>query len=1511
MARWLRDADTGELFREDELDPSSYEPLTDFQDVAPREPQTQFPSWLTSGIGTSVPARSLASIAKSGASLEQMLGDLASNIPGLENNALQRDALLNRRMAEDLVNQARQENKVEPGSWQDIGGAVAGELIPSLGTLGYGLARAVGKGALSMLPAVFPSATKYGDLTEQGVGGGEAGLAALGSFGMNSLLNRFDVGAALNPAVSTAKRVGQTALTGGATNAVGTYGDALIDKAVGAPQTRDQFINNLLSSAATGAATGAGFGAMASLKPSLDVQAPEGQSTADLLARMEQDTPKVVSEPLPPKSSLVSDADIPLIEAAPPEPRPLVQVEDVYRARDLAGRQREIDDLFFPEDSELSYLRQSDPTSTSQVIDIQKMSPSGAKIIGNLDEGTPLTPLERQVADQVSARSKSRIADERISENEATLRELLAKRSETRNSGSRSSSTPDSELLLKVDESSESFPQPIIKSVSEASAKQASNITLPPGVESSTSPLPLSLVPDRLKPAPPPSPQLEQVDVYQSRGPAETFRYDPLSEQVANLTRGSSSGLTDSELPIIGQEPLQNQAPELVTPESLGSKPGELWVDPTSDIGVRREAAKRLVNGQRTTSPTIISAENVNPPKTDGPSITPVEVYNARVTEDKVAQVKPKGTQPNDLPNALGKRRATRTKKQVTRSESGHMRIDQFPLIGDAIDLVRWMRDRKDKTGGGVNGYQDWSPTNKRYEEGTWGRLWEWMDTTRRKEPASAAFIDGQWRIPQDTHAIVWDADETLAPYKNPDLTPKERQGVNNYLQAARVLGSREKGYTVSAETAAKAGLNQKQIDAALAVKRWSNFFADIFENDSLAQAEHYAQMESIKAPNDEYRAKIAKTLEETKAKIAETFKGWRDSNYVPFDRYGEHYINVISPDGKLLARQQFESKNDPAFKKAVAHYQQLATQSGEYAGAKVQYGRQAPSKLLQYDGISKDILDYLGEDPSSDPINGFSRHLKTPRMIDGKLALVPGQNADVGRAIADYTVGAARLLAFRRANRVADIELATSLAGDDKINLRNKLIEFKDSLNKPTGGFSKALNEYFNAAYIGGNARVPIADQLGFFQMQTMVLSKYLKGIDPERIEFKTYGNLAKYYFGRGIDADMSVGIKEAQRKGLIPTDTFKTYLRARRGPSDVMQAMSTVKDAYFSLKSLSERTVDAGAFMSGWEAWKKLPAETKKTISQQQFAENMIREMKAVPSQSELPPNALFKSPVGRLATKFRLYQVKLAKTIGETPMPGKLRGALRTFLTVGVSGLPLVKEAFNLSRGLGVEPEDKLREMGAGAATMYGPFSALTGVDFSGTAGFGEVFPSQAENPFSKLALGMIGAPFEAGLKALQYAERGQGKKALAQIPVSNLLSNYLNQSDWADRGVVTMGGQAVIPRDDVRGVDRLKKLAGLQPLAVKEAMVKENRFKQAEAKARDNDFINQRLGEALGLGKTEDARAVIREAREKGLQFNMQSVKKAIGKIRGQRPSSPKRAREEVAQIDRIYGGALRD
>lgn len=1588
MARWLRDAETGELFQEDELDPSSYESLSDFQTTAPSEPEMpeyEFPTWLTSGLGSSIPARTVASLVGGGSAINELLGDLAANVPGLQDNFFQRSGREGRQVADALVEQARRDNQIEPGSFQDIAGTVAGEVLPSLGTLGYSLLRGAGKGLLSVAPALMPAANKYTDLSDKGVSGLDAGLAAAGSLAFNSLLNRFDVGAALNPLTSTGKRIGQTALVGGATNAAGAYGDALIDKQVGAPQTRDEFMTNLATSTAAGIGTGAGFGAMGAIGRAADTQVPDGQDVGDLMARMEQEVPQnpqasseqaarafneyasdpfqnfmEMPEPFAGGSTLIPDsmvrtvrgkapAEVDPLANITPDEAPLIQIEEASRARtpEEIGRAREVldvitpwqsdnvrqrrlEDVFMPVDSELAGLRESLPVGTLAPSDGQR-SPIVKPFTQKGAVNKTLSADEQNVVRAVLEAEPAR-------KSKAEQAEILARREEARANNKGNVIGRGDELVIKSPEGTNSFPDPVKLISVEPEPSSAGTIQVEDAYRART-PEQISEAKQTLQDA-----SWEVFSREDGRPPQRPIvapkeqipLFDPRVEQWVAAVKPQGTAPDDLRN-ALGKRAATRRAKkpsEQSAPQDVRSLESEYSAASGAYDRLLTEHAKQIVDIVEPLQAQARKLESVlfdlrvaaKEGKVKGPRKlgfvnkdklfkNPAEEMDAAYKNSvySLAQLRTRieneTARATELLTQRDAARETLTKlseqlkqrpkvKGITSKEAGFV---------DLSDLAEFFRKRRDKIESQkIAGYQDWSDSNKRYADGSWGRRWEWMDTTKRKEPASVPFIDSQWRIPQDTHAMVWDADETLAPYKSPELSPKERQGVNNYLQAARILGSKDKGYKVSAETAASAGLSPKQVEAALAVKRWSDFYADIFENDSIAQAEHFAAMETLKAPNDEYKATIAKRLVETKAQIAETFKQWRDSNYVPFDRYGEHYVNVFAPDGTLLAREQFESKNDPGYKKAIAHYQELAKQSGDFAGATVKVGRQAPRQLLQDFEVNQDVLDILGTDGSGQPVTGFSRHFKNAKLI-------PGYNRDLDRAITDYTVGAARLLAFRRANRVAEMELATNLAGDDKINLRNKLIEFKDSLNNPRGEGAKLINEYFNFAFIGGNARVAVADTLGFFQMQPMVLSKYLKkGIDVEKVELKTYGNLLGYYFGRKLYDGMSAGIKEAQRKGLVPTDTFKTYLRARRGPSDTMKAMTTVKDAYFSLKALSERTVDAGAFMSGWEAWKRLPADVKKTVSQQQFAENMIREMKAVPSQMELPPNALFKTETGRLVSKFRLYQVKLAKTIAETPMPGKLRGALRMFLTVGLAGLPIVgKEVFTGLRTMGIEPEDKLREAGLGSEVMYGPLSALTGVDWSGTAGYGEVFSSQAENPFSKFALGMLGAPAEAVLRAAQYLDRGQTRKAVASLPMSNLLSNYLNQADWGDRGVVTMGGQAVIPRDDVQGVDRLKKLFGFQPLRVKEAMVRENRFKQEEAKARDTNFINQRIGEAVGLGNFAEAFALRQEARDQGIKVNENSVKDYAKKIRGERPRIPKKAKGEVRRLEQIYGSALRD
>ena len=1540
MARWLRDADTGELFREDELDPSSYESISDWEPIDSTEndsPQYEYPEWLTSGL-TSIPAKTLGSLASGGASAERMLGDLFANVPGLEDNWLQRNAAVNRQAIDDLLSQTRKDNNQEPGSFRDIATSATGAALGGLSTLGTGLALNAGRKALAVMPALFPSADKYSALRDEGVSGLDASIAAGESLALNSLLNRFDVGAALSPG-PTGRRILQSGTVGSGTNLFGAYADALIDKSVGAAQTPEEFYTNLATAGAAGGLMGAGFAGLASPRVNADTTVPEGQSAANMLAQMEQDAaPQSVSDiapqpgidafndyandpfqvlKVPPAygggNTIVPEADVPLIDPGQPQPEPLIQVEDGYRARDLVSRQRELENMFLPEGSELATLRQTGPSNPKQVIPGSRTTkPATEPVVLVTNDEFGLSPIEREAANKVRVASNTRIRQAQIAENEAGLRELLAKMDETRRPVKASSMRSDKELTLRIGEQNASFPEPIIKNLSELSQRPATRVQLPPGAEVESSPLPLSLVPDRLKPPPQPGPDIQLVEGYQSRNPPEVINYDPLADRVSQLARGPSNLVFEADVPIIGQDPAPIQSQEIISPDAANTTPGSLYIDPQSEIGVQRAAAQRLVNAERQQAPSLITEEGYS-------ARTPEQIAEAQefrrqvemiglqpreqlalFTEDEVARIKPEGTLPDDARRAIGKRAATRRKAPVTSKEAG------FVNLSDLEPVANWIRGRFVKApavqkANDLPDYQAWSKTNKRYDKGTWGRTVEWMDTTARKNPEAAKFIEGQWKIPQDTAAIVWDADATLDAYNSPDLTPAERRGVDSYLQAARVLGSRDAGYVVNPETAAKAGLSGKQVQAAIAVKNWSNLFADMFENEALAQAEHNAEIATIKAPpSDAYKTAIATKLAADKVKIGETFSEWRKSNYVPFDRYGDHFLNVFDANDNLIARQQFESPKDPDFAVAKRHYEELAKQPGEFFGATIKYGRQDPARLVQFDGASKDLLDILGKDAEGEPITGFSRHLKNAKLIKG-------QNPDLERAISSYTVGAARLLAFRRANRVAEIELATTLRGDDKINLANKLKEWKTSLNTPTSEAFKAINEAFNFAYIGGNARTPTADLIGALHMQPLVLSKHLKGMQPEAVAVKTIGNLAKWYAGKGIDPTLAAGLKEAQKKNIIPDDTLKKHMRKSRGPSKTMQGLSQAKDAYFILKSASERFVDAGAFMSGWEAWKRLPPQNRKGVSQQQFAENMVREMRAVPSQMELPANALFKTETGRLITKYRLFQTKILKALGETSLPGAVRYMVSVGMTTGLMGLPFVgREAFSALRAAGYEPEDKLRKEGAGSALMYGPLSKATGIDFSGSAGYGEVFPLQSANPFQKMALGIVGAPAEALQRAGQFYARGQTDRAIASLPISNLLSNYLTQADWGDRGVVTMGGKAVIPKDEVAGADRIKKLLGYQPLAVKEAMVLENRKKQAASQAVDNDHINQRIGEAEGLGDYKTADALRQMASEKGLRINKQSIRRYRDMIQGKDKKYPKAARALIDQLEETYG-----
>jgi hypothetical protein len=858
------------------------------------------------------------------------------------------------------------------------------------------------------------------------------------------------------------------------------------------------------------------------------------------------------------------------------------------------------------------------------------------------------------------------------------------------------------------------------------------------------------------------------------------------------------------------------------------------------------------------------------------------------------------------------KRKQPTTKREVfgveINPEGGKLSVN---WIAELLNNKKLQKDLPD--------YKDVSATNKRYAK-LWPQMLEWMDTTRRKNPQAAGFIDAYWKVPQDLNSITYDAKLTLEPYLA--LTAQERASVDNYLAAARVMASRSDramkyqrdlqlpagsgaGYKISPETAAKMGLNEKQTAAALAVNKWSNEMLNVLEDHAVRVAEHA-------------EGKKGQTLASDKRKeISARFEELRNSNYVPFNRYGEHYINVFDKDGVLAYRYQFDSKSDTNYVKTKNQFESLTKQQGnDLFGGRVEYGRSDPPKLNEHDGVPSDILEILNDDGAQGEVRGFYKHLKPA-------ALVGGQRLDLLRSISEYTTGAAKLVSLQRAKMTGERELLVmspgGLRSPDNRNLERKLIAWADGFNQPTSPAFQAINNAFNVAYIGGNLRTPTADMLGRVQLQYPLMSKYLKKFEPETTFANGIGKEMRWWFSSDESfskayPELSGGIREAQRKGIIPTNIYKTFLRNARGESQGASAFKNkVHDLYFGLKEISERSTDLGGFILGWEMYPQYmegKGAGKDSRSRQQFAEDFVRESRAVPSQAELP--AAFRKETVRLATKYRLYQAKILKSLSQAGWGQWARYLASTGLTTGVVGTIFARDIFSAARFGGIEPEDKLREMGLGSEVMYGPMSALTGIDFSGSAGFGEIFPGAGGNMVSKALLGMAGAPFEAATRAFNYYERGQNNKAIGSLPfMPNPVSNFLTQKDWGERGVVTLGGKAVIPRDEVRGVDRFKKLLGYQPLRVKEAMVLENRKKQAANTGRATGFYNQRVGEALGLGNVEEAQALIQQAQEEGVKLNTNSVKNYAAKIQGRDGTIPKKAKGEVRRLEQIYGSALRD
>lgn len=1497
MTRWLRDAETGELFPADELDPSSYDVIGS-ETFGPPQRQYEYPDWTTSLGG--IPARGIASAASGGAGALELLGDAT----GLE--SLKSFAQDTKTRARDLAEQARQQNDIESGSGWDIAQGAAGDLLVNAPMIAKSILATGGKLAGGAAMSMLPSLQKYSNLRDRGVEASDAAVGAGESFALNSLLNLFDLGSISKGSGATSalqqlyRRAVPTLATNVATNAASSAGDLLVDAQARVPQSQEEFVNSLKANTIAGLGTGAlftGLGALPRVRAG-DTPNVEAQSMLDTLMQDAPNNPpdnsggavggsgrEVLGLPelnFQPYSRTTA-SDVPVIEK-PSIEDPLIQPVEGYRARDLEAQQRQVDDFFYPEDSELAYLRQTTPSKPKDVIDIQKGEPSKQKVIDSVQWDAQLTPQERQAADLILQRSAKRSAQARVEDNQAAFDELMSKREEARRPGKESYSTADSALVIKSGENSESFPQPIMRSLAEATQSQSSGIVLPPGVERPSVPGPEALAPARARgPIEESTPSIEQVDVYNSRTPPEVIPTEQLPVK--------SRLVSDSEVPLIGHQVGQPVETQVLPFDASQSSSQSIYLDPASDVAQQREAAQRLVRGERQSAPPIVTPSAELPPGNSSPIVIE-DWYRARSTE------------PQKQRRRVAQRIANSTKKKTSRAEAGMAATE---LLFAPYHFVKWASDKiavKGDAPTNIPEFKEMSDGNKRYTS-FWGKNLEWITTTKARNPQAANFVDAVTNSFSDRSTLVFDFNETIAPFR--ELPQAEKNKVGAFLRSARAAVSQSKDPTrgVSLENARRVGLTDAQAKAAVSVDRAMGNFLDSLQAEAVEQAVHQQRVRALKSGRaNEGFEQLAKDMQDIEARFIDL----RDKSYIPFNRYGKVYITLLNPDGSTAEHRQFISK-DKNYRAALATMAADAKQKG----LTLKHGEQPPRSDNEYAGVPQDILDILGDEAGIKSIDGFSRHLK-------EFKLVKGEDPDVEQAISEYALGASRFIALRRAKRAVEWELATNLAGDNNIALRDKLLSWWNGVQEPGSKIFKNFNDAINFAYIGGNARVAWADMLGKVQMQYPKLSDYVGGFGAERIFLKTIGHEVDWWrsktkedFARRTGKggfELWDGIVEAQRKGLVPTGIQKRLARIARGRKNSF--VDYALDMHFALKDISERSSDVSGFINGWNAfpeWASKQPKGSAIPSRQQFAENFLVETRAVPTQAELP--GTFRNLVVRTVTHFKMYQAKIAKTMLDAGWPARVRYLVIAGLTTGVMGLPGVKDASNFAKAGGVDIEEELRKKGARSGTLYGPLSKLTGIDSSGSAGFGESVPNiNNADWWKKAAIGIAGAPGDQATRAKQYFDRGQNIKGIASLPfMPQEASNLLKAYEASRFGLSTLGGQTLISPSDVKTSDALKKIFGFQPLAWKEAQALEAMRRGAAASEKDNGYINQRIGASLAAGDLDNARSLKEEAKQAGIKVNQEQVLKykraAQGKLNLVIESAPKDAKKRLKDMQRLF------
>jgi hypothetical protein len=504
---------------------------------------------------------------------------------------------------------------------------------------------------------------------------------------------------------------------------------------------------------------------------------------------------------------------------------------------------------------------------------------------------------------------------------------------------------------------------------------------------------------------------------------------------------------------------------------------------------------------------------------------------------------------------------------------------------------------------------------------------------------------------------------------------------------------------------------------------------------------------------------------------------------YAPLSRFGKFYVAVEDNAGNLSGYYTQETKAQHNAAKGLI---QSNLGPGEKISNAGQLAQTAPELLRGFDvttfaglhHVDQWLQQQLGPQhwmasqygvakmlaQSGVSASRFVQHLRTQKGV-------PGYSADLGRNTADYLRAISHYIAVRESKydttKLLDILVnkpnwqklpvnfqkhfsPTELA-DVQANWqpRNELFsigtKYLDDVYNPSGDFGKLRESLFHF-YLGGKMSSALVNLTGYATIALPEMQRYT----PNAVKVWA-GSMRDAFREDSLSPAIKAGLKLARMEGVVGSPNIQEMMGLVSGRQPMFKHLSDISGYLFGAAEDKLRT-------ASYIAGRRIAADRGLTGQKaHELAVQLTRDANLEYSKADRP--RFIRSSWGAPLGTFRLFQYNMMskfkedlKTIANEVTTNKAitpeaLNALKVFSTrtatlgavAGAMGIPGAKLVVDLARkyaGIDIPGELRaktgkvgdlaLRGLPYGAGVLYG--KPEEGVDLSGSAGYGDVVPSE---------------------------------------------------------------------------------------------------------------------------------------------------------------------------------------